>query len=282
MKEAKHEIITLEENADIVITYIDNQVAMKYAKTMGINSIPLHWHRSIEFSYIRKGSVNVWLHNKLTTLQEGDFIFVNSAEVHAMSSDNIAECEIVLTIIPYTTLKQFLPNIDELSFDIYKNKQYPMRFYEIFEFFYEYTQDPKPYDRLKMNSYIFELIHILCTQYQSNEKDIFTHRKIQHQLLDYIEQNYKKDLTLQSLSEAFYFNPEYLSRKFKELFGVNFKSYLTQYRLQQALYDVIYSDETMQDIAYSYGFTSIKTFILSFKQHFGITPYQYRIHYRQK
>lgn len=281
MISAKHEIIEPAEDMDIMITYIDKHAISNYDTSLIMQGIPPHWHRSIEFSYIRKGEVNLWTGNKFRTLSAGDFIFVNSAEIHRLTSNHVSDCEIVLTILPYTTLIQFLPNIDDMFFDIYQHTNYPTRFYEIFSFFYEHTQHPQPYDRLKINSCIFELLHILCTQYLTTQKGNNSQQKIQHQLLDYIDLHYQNDISLKELSAIFHFNPEYLSRKFKEIFGMNFKSYLTQYRLQQSLDAIINTNDKIQDIALHNGFSSAKTYIIAFKQYFNITPYQYRLHHRQ-
>lgn len=55
-----------------------------------------------------------------------------------------------------------------------------------------------------------------------------------------------------------------MSRLFKQLFGINFKTYLTQFRIQACLIDVLYSHKSMQDISKEYGFSNVKAFISAF------------------
>lgn len=277
-----HEIIKPNPDIDIVIQIINDEITKQYNPSFLINGIPPHWHRSIEFSYVRKGTVNVWINKVLHTFHEGDFIFINSAEVHRLTTPDSKNLEVVLTIFPYATLQRFIPHIDSVTFDIYKNKNYHPRFYEIFDFFYHHALAPQNYDRLKMNSYIFEILHLLATEYQVMNNNPTTHKKIQHQILDYIENHYTDELSLHDLSHVFHMNPEYLSRRFKELFGINFKSYLNEYRLNASLNDVIHSQMSMQDIALKHGFSSVKSFIRIFKSYFHQTPYQYRLHYQKE
>lgn len=69
---------------------------------------------------------------------------------------------------------------------------------------------------------------------------------------------------------------EHFSRVFREYFGTNFKTYLTNYRLYCSYQDVVESSKSMQNIAFDYGFSNVKSFISAFKDSYSMTPYQYR------
>lgn len=276
-----HKIIKTTTDLDIVIEYVNGEIIMEKIPSL-MKGTPTHWHRSIEFTYIRKGEINFLANGRYRKLHAGDFIFVNSAEVHRLFSPNVQELEIIMILFPYSTIHHFLPNIDSVTFDIYKDGSYDPLFYDFFDFLYGYILFPKPYDRLKMNSYLFDLLYVLETKYQSTDENIMHFKKMQHDILDYIENNYQEDLTLQKLSQEFKLSPEYLSRQFKKLFGINFKTYLTEYRLNSSLNDIVYSNLNMQEIALKHGFSSVKVFINGFKNNFHQTPYQYRITHNKK
>lgn len=280
MDNIKHEIIKPAQDMDIVITLINMEAFRTLGIPIPVNGIAPHWHRSIEFSYVRKGSVDLWINNKKKHLIQGDFIFVNSCQVHRLNTNNIQDCEIVLTIIPYNILQRFIPDIDNLYFDIYQGSEYDPIFSKAFHFFYQHLVEPSPFDRLKINSYIFDLLYTLVNKYQVKYDMPSTEREFQHQILSFIEQNYTYDLTLCDLSQKFHLNPEYLSRKFKQMFGVNFKTYLTEYRLDAAMEDIINSELNMQDIALNHGFSSTKSLIFFFKKYYHQTPYQYRLKHK--
>ena len=104
-----YEIINQILIRDVMIHLINAETMKASNFPIDTTCIPPHWHRSIEFSYIRKGSAKLTIQNKTRMLHEGDFIFVNSAQIHQIASDNLTS-EVLLLIIPYDFLKkQFLP-----------------------------------------------------------------------------------------------------------------------------------------------------------------------------
>lgn len=149
-------------------------------------------------------------------------------------------------------------------------------------FFYQYTHVPKEHDELLINAYLYELLYILMKDYQVDisQKNYFVSKKRQHRILEYIESHYNEDLNLTTLAQMCHMNEEYFSRHFKKLFGINFKTYLTDYRIYRSFYDVVNSDKSIQNISMEYGFSCIKSFINSFKKRYGLTPYQYRKKYK--
>lgn len=281
MNRTEHEIIRPSENLDIMITLINKDIMSDRPDLDLSAGITAHWHRSIEFSWIRKGKMTLWTGNRQRVLKEGDFIFVNSSEIHRLTSDSPTECEVLLTIIPYALLKKFIPDIDHIRFDIY-GKPYDPEFADIFSFFYRCCVEPKENDRLMMNSALFRLLYILMEKYRSEDDTDYSQHEIRHALLDYIEEHYRQNLSLKELSQVFHVHPDYLSRQFRALFGMNFTQYLRQYRLDACISDVISSDRSIEEISWEYGFSSVKSFINAFKEVYGTTPYRYRLMHRKK
>lgn len=282
MRQAIYEIIQPQDDLDVRITLINKERMDQAGFPPNAYDIPAHWHRSIEFSLVRKGCVHLWINNQLRMIHEGEYIFVNSAQIHQLEAEDINHCEVLLLIIPYAFLTHAFDHFDDIMFDFYNNSSVPPRIDEIFHSFYECLLHPQPFDKLKINALVFELLHILSTVYlvPAIDEEAILNQKMQHQLLDYMEEHYQEEISLTSLSQLTHFNPEYLSRRFKDLFGVNFKTYLTNYRLHACLKDVIYSNKSMQAIALDNGFPNVKSFISAFKAHYEQTPYQYRISHR--
>lgn len=97
----------------------------------------------------------------------------------------------------------------------------------------------------------------------------------------YIEDNYQEDITLQTMAEYESLTYSYLSRYFKENIGTTFKKYLTMVRLEHAVIDLIYTDQSIIEISIKNGFWNQKTFSKNFKQRFKISPIEYRKKYRE-
>lgn len=85
-------------------------------------------------------------------------------------------------------------------------------------------------------------------------------------------------LTLQHLAHQFSYSEFYISRKFKEISGMQFRDYLRYRRLAFALKQVRDTRHSMLDIALNYGFSSHEAFTRAFKEAYGMTPREYRRH----
>lgn len=85
-----------------------------------------------------------------------------------------------------------------------------------------------------------------------------------------------ESLTLTHLAERLGYSEFYVSRKFKEISGMQLKNYLRYRRLAFALKDVRDTQNGFLDIALDYGFSSHEAFTRAFKEAYGITPSEYR------
>ncbi|MCI9315231.1 MAG: helix-turn-helix transcriptional regulator [Lachnospiraceae bacterium] len=107
------------------------------------------------------------------------------------------------------------------------------------------------------------------------------HRQIQS-LIDeidvYIKRNDNDSLSLGYLSRKFGYSEFHLSKKFKEISGMQFRDYLRYRRLAFALKELRDTETGILDIALQYGFSSHEAFTRAFKEAYGITPSEYRRH----
>ena len=85
-----------------------------------------------------------------------------------------------------------------------------------------------------------------------------------------------EEITLKRISDSLGYSEFYVSRKFREISGMQFRDYLRYRRLAFALKDVRDTDKSLLDIALDYGFSSHEAFTRAFKEAYGITPSEYR------
>lgn len=83
-------------------------------------------------------------------------------------------------------------------------------------------------------------------------------------------------LALERLAEKLGYSKFYVSRKFREISGMQFQDYLRCRKLAFALKELRDTQNGILDIALSYGFSSHEAFTRSFKELYGLTPSDYR------
>ena len=96
------------------------------------------------------------------------------------------------------------------------------------------------------------------------------------QILDYIDENYAKKLSLEDLAQRFRYNRTYLSTFFKKNVGIGFYEHLTNIRFSHAVWDLGFSDISLTKVALYNGFPDLKTFNRLFQETFHLTPAEYR------
>lgn len=91
-----------------------------------------------------------------------------------------------------------------------------------------------------------------------------------------IKKNNDEALSLNYLSDKFGYSEFYISRKFRETSGMQFRDYLRYRRLAFALKELRDTENGILDIALKYGFSSHEAFTRAFKEAYGVTPSEYR------
>lgn len=91
-----------------------------------------------------------------------------------------------------------------------------------------------------------------------------------------IKENYSENLTLRELSKKYYVNSAYLGQMFRKKYGLSFKDYLNNVRIEQASLRLIRSDDKVYQIAEAVGYHDLDYFIERFISMKGCTPAKYR------
>lgn len=97
-----------------------------------------------------------------------------------------------------------------------------------------------------------------------------------HQLMEFIKENYQKDLSLDDLSEATGFHPNYISIFFKKTTGQSYLTYLHKERIAVAKQLLSSSPDTIDEIAHKVGYNSSTQFARIFRKYEAVSPSDYR------
>lgn len=91
-------------------------------------------------------------------------------------------------------------------------------------------------------------------------------------VLNYIHENYHKELTLEELAERSNYQRHFFIRKFKQIMLVTPYKYIKDYRMSTAMYLLQQNKLSISSVAEKIGYSDTSGFSHAFKQHFGIYP----------
>lgn len=237
-----------------------------------------HWHRSIEIFAIFEGSLRFFLNEEEYKMNAGEFLLVNSNEVHSIFSPkpNLT----VVIQIPLAVFKKYYTNEQFISFS-HEPRVRNQELMELMRRMYDtYINQECGYE-FQVQSYFYELLYTLVTEYRNTEVSpeiVRSYRKLSRltEITDYIKKNYQKELSLESLAETFGYSPTYLSKMFQKYAKINYRDYLQNIRLERAGKELASTDHMINDIALNHGFANSKAFSNAFRKKYGMLPSDYR------
>ncbi|TDP90096.1 AraC family two component transcriptional regulator [Halanaerobium saccharolyticum] len=112
---------------------------------------------------------------------------------------------------------------------------------------------------------IENLIDDLCNNAKEQKVEIIETVK------DYIDENYKEDISLEDVADYISFSKYYLSKLFKEVEGINYKDYLIKVRMEEAKKRLKNGDK-IKVVACEVGYSDRNYFSRAFKKYTGISP----------
>ncbi|MFC6465200.1 helix-turn-helix transcriptional regulator [Marinilactibacillus sp. GCM10026970] len=91
-------------------------------------------------------------------------------------------------------------------------------------------------------------------------------------IIEYIDQNFMKDLSLTDLSIEFELSENYISRLLKKNSDINFKAYITELKIAKSKELLLEGKYNVTEISEMVGYKHVNTFIRTFKKHVGYSP----------
>ena len=102
---------------------------------------------------------------------------------------------------------------------------------------------------------------------------------LSNEILDYIEENIKENLTLVELSRRYHYSPRQLYYYLHEITGMPIMTYVRQRKLVNAAQEIALGRK-IYDVAVDYGFETQAGFYKAFLQCIGCTPSEFQNHHK--
>ncbi|MCG8619785.1 MAG: helix-turn-helix domain-containing protein [Desulfobacterales bacterium] len=92
----------------------------------------------------------------------------------------------------------------------------------------------------------------------------------------FMEDNFSKKISIDSLSKELGLSPRHFKRRFKKATGENPLAYLQLLRVEQAKKELETTQKSFNEITWDVGYEEINSFRKLFKKHTGMSPKEYR------
>ena len=231
-------------------------------------SILLHvpsFHNSYEFIFLLEGKAEAFVAGKKHTLSAGDFFILPPNHVHYYKKlDKELMAYILVVGQSYSHhLRALYPNVafELVSKDKEKNE-------EIKRLFDEWAAceggDLKNYGYANL---LFDKCVDLFGKIQDSHDTPFDNLALQ--FIDYLQENYKEHLTLESVAKHFGYSKIYFCALFKDLVGSTFLDVLNNIRMEKAIEMMHDSHDkiSVEKICEECGFSSVSTFYRLYRKY---------------
>ncbi len=272
-KRILYEKVELDDSLPIKLTHFYSNYVTK--------GFSYHWHNSIEIILPVIGGANIWIEGEVFDNYGGEISIINSQYIHkSRMLDGTSEYMGFALQINYNFLKKCFSEIDNYYFKQPNKKTERKLIKIIYDIINEYSSQ-KDYKNVKIYSLIYELIYIMIdkllvkregTVKIRNSKD---NQKILN-ITNFIDKHYNDNISITQIAEHFKWSYGYLSKYFKEHVGITIKEYTDNVRITHAKRDLIFTDQTITDIAYLHGFSNLQSFTTVFKKKYNMNPSEYK------
>lgn len=257
-----------------------------YLKDWQGYDMPMHSHNQMEIMYVLGGSCGIPTDNGSINLKKNEFIFLDAGVPHGLKVEPDAVCRMMnieFTLArregglslrsvagSYPPFKRFLSDAPpRLVFidteDIQANLRRIIKCLDAagegwqFEF------------ELLSAELIMAISRLYCEGSVRNAADTHVRRAIQ-----YMNQNYYREIGVGDVSAHVGIAPAYLSRVFRRSVGESMVEYLTELRIKKAKMLLGKTELPVVEISGYVGVPSRAYFNELFRKHTGLTPGEYR------
>ncbi len=247
-----------------------------------IGQIDPHMHDFFEIVLFLSGTCEVTVENESYTLGANDVIAFNSHTTHALTA---TDCVLVSVQFDQTLFENTLPEPYRPTFEcnsaIQGNLPAFDRVRRLIARLVKNNADARPGYELRDWSLVYELMDALYNDFRlddSSSQGRRLHRyadRMRH-INKIVEERYAQNLSLAELADEVGLSVPYLSRFFKQYYGINYLDYLTQIRLNHAVEALMGTGHTIEQVSAENGFANSHAFVQAFKRQYGMLPSVYR------
>lgn len=269
--------VLIDNNLEVIHKIVNKKRCMR----------TFHYHNRYEIYYVVSGTQRYITDNGIYDLSDGDLCFINSNAIHR--TEGITDkLEAYLIYCTFDAIESYGNNA-HLFKKIYNQGTTVISFNEkdkeyidiVFSKMYEVFNQSDDFSEQLLKNYFYELLTLSYKQSIAIEKELHNPNNIKltdeiYAALDYINKNYKSNISLEDVAKHVNMSVTYFSKLFKKIMGIGFAKYLLAFRIKEASELLKNTSMSITEIALSTGFNSSQYFCKAFKIQNNTSPFQFR------
>ena len=263
-----------EMGVDIVfLTYEnkDSDLIVEWKKSI---HFPPHIHEAVEMVYITKGTLELGVGQELYHMEKGDFAIVFPNLIHHYQVFQSGDNKVLYMWISPKFISGYMDEIqnncpacpvickEALHVDVVKAVK-------------ALVDVDKNNTRL-VQAYVQMILAHVFSQVDMVLKETVGSEDLVYKSVEYVAKNFRKNFSMEQMAHDLGVSRYILSRMFSKTFHCNFSTYVNGVRLNYAASLLDGTQEPITNICYDCGFDSQRTFNRVFKNHYRMTPSEYR------
>lgn len=229
-------------------------------------------HPYSKFYYVEKGEIAVQINGQTITAGPGDLMLIPPRVVYScwLPENGYAKKSWCHFLLRNATGKFFERYLLEPVLHVPDRAMVKKLFNQLFAS----RNMPTPQSDLMATAAICMLVQYYFEHTNVTVREVAPARV--KQVIDYIDQHYSENLSLEQLAQIVGYSTTHLSKSFHDTVGMPPIRYLNNVRVEQAKYLLQYSNESVGQIMEKCGFTDAAYFSRVFKKTHGYSPQTFR------
>lgn len=234
----------------------------------------MHTHTTAEVFYFISGKAVYHVEGSAYTLQPGDILLMRPAEAHYVEQDSNLPYERICLNFDTDILTALDPQKTILR-PFYEREPGQRNLYrtgtsDVCRSYLDNMLD-SPDDRFKAVANLILLLGELDKLYARENTSANQPDTLEYRIVQFINQNLHKELTIESICEQFFISRAQLCRRFKKVTGTSVGKYVTVKRLIKAQ-SMILQGRKPTEVYGLCGYQDYSTFYRAYLQYFGYSP----------
>lgn len=256
------------------------KIASERIQGVNDNMAQSHYHEYFELYYLESGERYHIIGNQIYHMNAGEFVLIPPYIMHHSYSEN--DISFKRLLVYFTDEMVLQPEILELLSQearVYKKDDRREIHNLMCGILKESDRDDiysGPMEHLLLNQLLILLVRHSSETAKPEQQNRIT------QIINYLQEHYTEDISLEDLSSRFYLSSYYLCREFKKHTYTTIVQYINNLRIIHAQRLFQETSQSVTDISKIVGFSNVTHFNRIYKSVTGMSPSQSRKLFRER